>query len=258
MKLRLYDAQAEREAGPALPVPARRRLRVWRSRHARAVLRRDGAPDGHAGARGRLPAGARASLAGRESRIRSRRRAGRRRARRRWAGGDRAGALRRQRRRQFRDRRQPRAARRAAAVPVLAQWPIYPAADPGKRYPSKEDFGEGYVLTRTKHGLVRIMLLRRRVATGAMRRWSRARRGMPPTLVDDGEPRSDPRPGPGLCRGLRRGRGCATYFCRSRGDGPRLHQPAPGDPLGGRRHRAGLAALKQLSARRGDDPGPSP
>ena len=35
-----------------------------------------------------------------------------------------------------------------ADVPVLAQWPIYPAADPGKGYPSKEDFGEGYVLTR--------------------------------------------------------------------------------------------------------------
>jgi acetyl esterase len=31
---------------------------------------------------------------------------------------------------------------------VLAQWPIYPAADPGKGYPSKEDFGEGYLLTR--------------------------------------------------------------------------------------------------------------
>ena len=35
-----------------------------------------------------------------------------------------------------------------AAVPVLAQWPIYPAADPGKGYPSKDDFGEGYMLTR--------------------------------------------------------------------------------------------------------------
>jgi acetyl esterase len=35
-----------------------------------------------------------------------------------------------------------------AAVPVLAQWPIYPAADPGKGYPSKEDFGEGYMLTK--------------------------------------------------------------------------------------------------------------
>jgi len=35
-----------------------------------------------------------------------------------------------------------------ARVPVVAQWLIYPAADPGKGYPSKEDFGEGYVLTR--------------------------------------------------------------------------------------------------------------
>lgn len=35
-----------------------------------------------------------------------------------------------------------------AAVPVLAQWPIYPAADPGKGYPSYTDFGEGYLLTR--------------------------------------------------------------------------------------------------------------
>ena len=34
-----------------------------------------------------------------------------------------------------------------AAVPVLAQWPIYPAADPAKGYPSYEDFGEGYLLT---------------------------------------------------------------------------------------------------------------
>lgn len=35
-----------------------------------------------------------------------------------------------------------------AAVPVLAQWPIYPAAAPGKGYPLYEDFGEGYLLTR--------------------------------------------------------------------------------------------------------------
>ena len=36
-----------------------------------------------------------------------------------------------------------------AAVPVLAQWPIYPAADPAKGgYPSYEDFGQGYLLTR--------------------------------------------------------------------------------------------------------------
>lgn len=35
-----------------------------------------------------------------------------------------------------------------AAVAVLAQWPIYPAADPAKGYPSYEDFAEGYFLTR--------------------------------------------------------------------------------------------------------------
>ncbi|HEV2079098.1 MAG TPA: alpha/beta hydrolase [Allosphingosinicella sp.] len=35
-----------------------------------------------------------------------------------------------------------------AAVPVLAQWPIYPAADPGNGYPSFTDFAEGYLLTR--------------------------------------------------------------------------------------------------------------
>ena len=34
-----------------------------------------------------------------------------------------------------------------AAVPVLAQWPIYPAADPGKGYPSRKDFGTGYLLS---------------------------------------------------------------------------------------------------------------
>jgi acetyl esterase len=36
-----------------------------------------------------------------------------------------------------------------AAVPVLAQWPIYPAADPANGgYPSFTDFAEGYLLTR--------------------------------------------------------------------------------------------------------------
>lgn len=35
-----------------------------------------------------------------------------------------------------------------AAAPVLAQWPIYPAADPIRGYPSFEDFAEGYLLTR--------------------------------------------------------------------------------------------------------------
>jgi acetyl esterase len=35
-----------------------------------------------------------------------------------------------------------------ATVPVLAQWPIYPAANPTEGYPSLEDFGEGYLLSR--------------------------------------------------------------------------------------------------------------
>jgi len=35
-----------------------------------------------------------------------------------------------------------------AAVPVVAQWPIYPAANPTEGYPSFTDFGEGYLLTR--------------------------------------------------------------------------------------------------------------
>lgn len=35
-----------------------------------------------------------------------------------------------------------------AAVPVIAQWPIYPAADPTRGYPSFTDFAEGYLLTR--------------------------------------------------------------------------------------------------------------
>jgi len=36
-----------------------------------------------------------------------------------------------------------------ADVPVVAQWPIYPAADPIRGYPSLEDFAEGFLLTRT-------------------------------------------------------------------------------------------------------------
>ena len=34
-----------------------------------------------------------------------------------------------------------------AAVSVLAQWPIYPAADPAERYASAKAFGEGYLLS---------------------------------------------------------------------------------------------------------------
>lgn len=35
-----------------------------------------------------------------------------------------------------------------APVPVIAQWPIYPASNPVRGYPSLTDFGEGYLLTR--------------------------------------------------------------------------------------------------------------
>jgi len=35
-----------------------------------------------------------------------------------------------------------------ASLPVKAIWPIYPAADPVKGYPSFTDFGEGYLLSR--------------------------------------------------------------------------------------------------------------
>jgi acetyl esterase len=34
-----------------------------------------------------------------------------------------------------------------AAAPVIAQWPIYPAADPARDYPSKQAFGQGHLLT---------------------------------------------------------------------------------------------------------------
>jgi acetyl esterase len=37
---------------------------------------------------------------------------------------------------------------RPAAVPVIAQLPIYPAADMSKDYPSYEQFAEGFLLTR--------------------------------------------------------------------------------------------------------------
>lgn len=36
-----------------------------------------------------------------------------------------------------------------ASVPVLAQWAIYPAADPAGHYPSFREFSEGYLLTRS-------------------------------------------------------------------------------------------------------------
>jgi len=35
-----------------------------------------------------------------------------------------------------------------AAVPVLAQWPMYPAGHPTKHYPSHDQFGEGFLLSK--------------------------------------------------------------------------------------------------------------
>jgi len=69
-----------------------------------------------------------------------------------------------------------------AAVPVLAQWPIYPAADPAKGYPSYEDFGEGYLLTRDG---MRWFDDCYRPATADWRYSPllKSQEGMPPTLV---------------------------------------------------------------------------
>ncbi|MDB5693920.1 MAG: alpha/beta hydrolase [Alphaproteobacteria bacterium] len=69
-----------------------------------------------------------------------------------------------------------------AAVPVIAQWPIYPAADPEQGYPSYEDFGEGYLLT---HDGMRWFDICYRPA---QRDWRyspmvKSQAGMPPTLV---------------------------------------------------------------------------
>jgi acetyl esterase len=69
-----------------------------------------------------------------------------------------------------------------AAVPVIAQWPIYPAADPDKGYPSKEDFGEGYMLTRMSLDWFEDCY------RGDARDWRyapllKSQAGMPPTLV---------------------------------------------------------------------------
>jgi acetyl esterase len=69
-----------------------------------------------------------------------------------------------------------------AAAPVLAQWPIYPAADPAKGYPSFEDFGEGYLLTRESMDWFDLCY----AADENDWRYSplvKSQAGMPPTLV---------------------------------------------------------------------------
>lgn len=69
-----------------------------------------------------------------------------------------------------------------AAVPVLAQWPIYPAADPASGYPSFTDFAEGYLLTREG------MRWFDQCYSGDPQDWRysplvKSQDGMPPTLV---------------------------------------------------------------------------
>jgi acetyl esterase len=69
-----------------------------------------------------------------------------------------------------------------AAVPVLAQWPIYPAADPAKGYPSYEDFGQGYLLTHEGMGWFE-ECYRPVKADWRYSPLLKSQRGMPPTLV---------------------------------------------------------------------------
>ena len=69
-----------------------------------------------------------------------------------------------------------------AAVPVLVQWPIYPAADPARGYPSYEDFGTGYLLTHDSMRWFDTCYC----PDGQDWRYSpllKSQEGMPPTLV---------------------------------------------------------------------------
>jgi len=69
-----------------------------------------------------------------------------------------------------------------AAVPVVAQWPIYPAADPAKGYPSYEDFGEGYLLTHEGMDWFE-QCYRPDKADWRYSPMLKSQEGMPPTLV---------------------------------------------------------------------------
>ncbi|HZG08189.1 MAG TPA: alpha/beta hydrolase [Allosphingosinicella sp.] len=69
-----------------------------------------------------------------------------------------------------------------AAVPVLAQWPIYPAADPGRRHASFDLYSEGYLLSRDS------MAWFDECYAPDRKDWRnapllRSQAGMPPTLV---------------------------------------------------------------------------
>jgi acetyl esterase len=69
-----------------------------------------------------------------------------------------------------------------AAVPVLAQWPIYPVVDPNTGYPSRTDFAEGYLLSAMS------MDWFEQCYAADTQDWRyaplvKSQRGMPPTLV---------------------------------------------------------------------------
>ena len=69
-----------------------------------------------------------------------------------------------------------------AAVPVIAQWSIYPAADPGTKYPSKQEFGQDYLLTKES------MDWYDECYTGAKEDWRyspllKGCEGLPPTFI---------------------------------------------------------------------------
>jgi acetyl esterase len=69
-----------------------------------------------------------------------------------------------------------------AAVPVVAQWPIYPAADPETTYESRADFGRGYLLAEESLDWFE------QCYGGDPKDWRyapmvKSQAGMPPTLV---------------------------------------------------------------------------
>ena len=158
--------------GPAVALLPRRRLRVRRPRHPRAVLRRDRARSSIC-RWWRSTTGSRPSIPGRPGpRIASPRRAGRpaspealgREVTGLVTAGDSAGgnftivvslAL----------RDEP------AAVPVLAQWPIYPAADPGQGLSVLDGFRRGLSADPRRHATGSTNATGPTRRTGAIRRW---------------------------------------------------------------------------------------
>lgn len=71
---------------------------------------------------------------------------------------------------------------RAAEVPVLVQWPIYPVVDDSEKYPSFHEFGDGYLLTQDS---MRWFSEAYRATEGDTRNTPILHRqeGMPPTLL---------------------------------------------------------------------------